>query len=48
MYKIWGKYLDHPWEEIDEAETEKSANYLLGEYTLAYGRGWKLEIRKGK
>jgi len=37
---IWGKYKTAPAEEIDEAADEKEANYLIGEYRMAYGRDW--------
>jgi hypothetical protein len=48
MYTIWGKYGNHKWEEVDEAETKESAVYLLGEYRLAYGSEWQLKIKKEK
>jgi hypothetical protein len=41
-WAIMGKYLDFDEEEIDEAEDEEDADYLLKEYEMAYGFGWKL------
>ena len=46
MFKIMGKYRQMPWEEVDEAEDKDEADYLLKEYKLAYGEGWKLKIVK--
>jgi hypothetical protein len=45
MFKIMGKYQGKT-EEIDSAETRSEADYLLGEYRLAYGAGWKLWVKK--
>ena len=36
MYKIMAKFKSGV-EEIDTAETEKEAEYLLGEYQMAFG-----------
>ncbi len=36
MYKIMAKFKSGV-EEIDTAETEKEAEYLLGEYKIAFG-----------
>ena len=44
-YKIMGKSR-YGTEELDEAKTEKEANYLLGEYALAYGPGWEIWIEE--
>lgn len=41
-YRIMGRYCDGPAEEVDTAETEDEADYLLGEYTMAFGLGWSL------
>lgn len=43
MYRIMGKYKGQT-EEIDTAETEKEAQYLQGEYQLAYGAQWQVWI----
>lgn len=48
MYKIWGKYENCPWEVVDEFATRREAELMLTEYRLAFGRGWLLEIRKGR
>lgn len=45
-YYIYGKYQNLPKEIIDEAETEEEANYLLGEYRLAFGSNFLLWIVK--
>jgi hypothetical protein len=47
-YKIMGKYGNLPWEEVDQTEDVKDAQYLLGEYRMAYGTGWQLKIKKEK
>ena len=48
MYKIMFEYPGQEPEEIDEADTQEDADYLLGEYRLAYGPGSKLWIKKVK
>ena len=35
---IWGRYEDSKPELVDRGDSD----YLLGEYRLAFGRGWKL------
>ena len=47
MYKIMGRYGNGRAEEVDSADTRKEAEYLLAEYRLAYGAGWRLWIVKG-
>lgn len=43
MFAIMGKYQGREEGEIDTAETQEDASYLLGEYQLAFrGQGWKL------
>lgn len=42
FYRIMGRYCGGPTEEIDTAETEEEADYLEGEYVLAYGAGWHI------
>lgn len=44
MYKIMGKYQGREAEEIDSANTMKDAQYLLQEYLMAFGPGWRLWI----
>lgn len=49
MYNILMMVLDADtkyWEVIDHSETLEDAQYLLGEYRLAYGRGFALKIEK--
>lgn len=43
-YKIMGRYKNRPVEEIDTAETHKEAQYLLGEYVMAFGSDWQIWI----
>lgn len=38
---IWGKYRGEI-ERIDQASNEKEAQYLVGEYRLAFGKDWKI------
>jgi hypothetical protein len=45
-FKIMGKYIGLAPEEIDVAQTREEADYLLGEYKLAYGRDWQLWIEE--
>ncbi len=43
MFTIWGKGpQQRAREEIDGAETRQEARYLVGEYRLAFGAGWKI------
>ena len=44
-YIIWGEY-EGKKEKIDRAKTEHEANYLVGEYRLAFGKGWKIWWKK--
>jgi len=44
MFKIIGKYKNNKPEEIDEAETSQEANYLVGEYRLAFGFEWSIWV----
>jgi hypothetical protein len=39
-FRIMGRYCDGPAEEIDTAETKDEADYLEGEYELAFGGSW--------
>ncbi len=45
MYAIYGTYRGET-EEIDTAETKTKANYLVGEYQMAYGPEWTIIVRK--
>jgi hypothetical protein len=50
VISIWGRYRGNRPEVIDRASNERQANYLLGEYMMAYGacpgqhahKDWKL------
>ncbi|MHC4229457.1 MAG: hypothetical protein ACYSW0_18660 [Planctomycetota bacterium] len=44
MFLIKGSY-NGQTETIDEADTREDALYLLGEYRLAFGQGWRLWIK---
>lgn len=46
MYKICGKHVGCPWEDIDECETREEARLLLCKYMLALGTGWHFTIKK--
>ena len=45
MFKIMGEY-NGKKEEIDTANSESAAEYLMYEYALAFGKGWKIWIEK--
>ena len=45
MYKIIGTYRGNT-EVVDEADTEEEAEYMLGEYSMAFGPDWALSISK--
>jgi hypothetical protein len=40
-YQIMGKYRGKV-EEVDTATGERDADYLVGEYRLAFGRDWEI------
>jgi hypothetical protein len=50
MISIWGRYRDNKPEVIDRASDQRQAEYMLGEYMLAFGaypgqchhKDWKL------
>jgi hypothetical protein len=44
MIRIRGQLGNNPPETVDTATSAKDAYYLLREYTLAFGQGWKLWI----
>jgi|7_EtaG_2_1085326.scaffolds.fasta_scaffold97400_2 hypothetical protein len=39
MFKIMAKFSGCEAEEIDTADTKEEAEYLLGEYKMAFGLG---------
>jgi bisphosphoglycerate-dependent phosphoglycerate mutase len=41
-YKIYGSYQGEKKEKIDEAYSEKTANCLVQEYIIAFGKGWQI------
>lgn len=41
-YTIFGSYQGSSKEAIDTADDEKTAEYLVGEYKLAYGSNWNI------
>jgi len=47
MYEIIGIYKGQ-LEVVDEASSIQEANYLLGEYRIAFGKEWSLRIRRLK
>lgn len=44
-YEILGTYRGET-EVIDEADDKATADYLVGEYQLAYGREWSVRKRR--
>ena len=44
IYKIMGTYQGET-EELDETSDLRDAEYLLGEYRMAYGREWRIFIQ---
>ena len=42
MIVIWGKHKDRAPEVIDHASSVQEAQYLAGEYSMAYGRDWSV------
>ena len=47
-YAIMGKLPGAELEEIDTADTRDEAEYLLGEYRMAFGPDWILSVRAVK
>ena len=45
MYKLFAKYANFAWEEIDTANSKEEAFYLLKEYMFAFGNGWSYKIK---
>lgn len=48
MYKIKGQLGKRQPETIDRATTAESAEYLRGEYRLAFGPKWKIWVMESK
>ena len=46
MYIIMGKYKNLPVEELDETDSLTEANNLVVEYSIAFGRDWKVWLVK--
>lgn len=40
VIKIWGRYKSYAPEVIDEADSEKEANFMVGEYRIAFGKDY--------
>lgn len=40
VIRIWGRYKNNAPEVIDEASSQLDADYLVGEYRMAYGRDY--------
>lgn len=43
MKRIEGRYCGGEWEEIDTC-SPADLDYLMGEYRLAFGRGWEFRV----
>jgi len=43
MFRIMGSY-NGKEEELDTAEDKKTANYLVQEYQIAFGKHWTIRI----
>lgn len=43
-YQILSKYGSEPYEHCDYAKDRKERDYLLGEYSLAYGGGYSFKV----
>ena len=42
MFIIMGQYQGRDAEEIDTADNQKSAEYLVAEYKMAFGEHWHI------
>lgn len=42
VIRIWGRLKDHSPEVIDQANSLRDAEYLVGEYRIAFGTSWKI------
>ena len=45
-FVIWGKTSGARKEEIDQADTERDARYLVHEYRMAFGSDWNIWYTK--
>lgn len=48
MYKIYGKFQDRMWVELDIFSKLRDAELMMEEYRQTLGTDWILEIRKGR
>jgi hypothetical protein len=48
MYSIIAIYQGGSPEEIDTAETEANAYYLMREYQSAFGNEWSINIKRNQ
>lgn len=45
QWKIIAKHRDCDYyEEVDSADSAEEADYLVGEYALAFGREWHVDV----
>lgn len=47
-YEIFCRYQREPWEHCDYAKDAQERDYLLGEYRLAYGKGFAFKVVRVK
>lgn len=45
-YEIWGKYFNGQWELIDATESKRDCDYLINEYSVAFGIGWSFKVER--
>jgi hypothetical protein len=45
-WTIMGQYRKEEPEEVDRARDRDEANYLVGEYRLAFGQHWRIWKRR--
>ena len=43
---LWAKYQNNEWEHIDTADEYNSKDFLLQEYRVAFGAGWRFQWRR--
>lgn len=43
MYQILTRYKNEPYEHCDYAKDKTEKNYLLGEYSMAYGSNFRFK-----
>jgi len=44
--ELWAKHVKGEWEHIDTADEDNPKGFLLDEYRMAFGTGWKFAWRK--